>query len=230
MIDYKFLPDIFRDSVEAIRPKGDLLSITDNNNNTYTVTVSELSEILINNQYIEIENTVDFNGKYLVQNINYDNLTFEIKKQIGVTIPAILGSYKGFAPFGYFSDDIEYSNFLNTNFKKIKEKKRNFPAIFLQTEFSEISVNVDTFEVTSLNITFFNTTKIQETTPQRHDREMPYLFFIFQTFIQELKKRLSKYENETHIKIYNAELDTDNIVNAIVYNLDLRYKIIKCKI
>ena len=222
-----FIADILKEITKSLRSKGDILSIVDNADNTYTFSVSKITKLLIDEMKIKI--TSDGFNEYaeIVFDIDYTLKTFKIKKQSGVTIPVILGTYESLAPFYYFSEPVEYSGYLANN-------ENETPAIFLRTKFDEEDESGNKckyFSVNPLNISFLKRTELVSNTEERHKVNIPYLFELFKQFSIKLSEhpKITYFGKSKHRKVYFAEMQTNEVIDLINANYEIEYTVIDCK-
>jgi len=228
-----FLPDIISEIVENIRPTSAITAIADNGNGYYTVTVTKLDTLLIDNQFVAITDTPNFNTTSTeVFNVNYTNKTFDIKLATGQTI-STFGNFTAKAPFfDYTETFLEYSN--NLTFEQQKSFRKDiemFPAIYMPSKVTENDLGNDTdFEVTDLRFLFIDFTKIDSNTEGRYTDDIPYLMDLYTKFKKEIKKhaKISQGVKFTHEKDTFTEMDTNEAVSQIIASTSLIYSTNGC--
>ena len=228
-----FLPDIISEVVDNIRPTSAITAIVDNANGYYTISVTKLDTLLIDNQFVSITDTPNFNTTSTeVFNVNYTNKTFDIKLATGLTI-STFGNFTAKAPFFDFTETLlEYSNNLSLEQQKSFRKDiEMFPAIYMPSKVSETDLgNYTDFEVANLNILFINFTEIDSNTESRYSDDMPYLFDLYTKFKKQLNKHLkiNKGVSFSHEKETFAELETNEAVSQIISSISLTYSTNEC--
>ena len=228
-----FLPEIISEIVESIRPTSAITAIVDNANGLYTVTVTKLDTLLVDNQFVSISDTPNFNTDSTeVYNVNYSAKTFDIKLTTGQAI-STFGTFTAKAPFFDYSDTLlEYSNNLTLEQQKTFRKDiEMFPAVYMPSKVNETDLgNYTDFEVTNLVLLFINFTDLDNDTEGRYTSDMPYLFDLYTKF----KKALNKHDkinfdvNFSHEKDTFTELEENEAVSQIIATTSLTYSTNEC--
>lgn len=121
--------------IENLRTKGTIFSITDNTDNTYTVNVSTVLN-LVNGDFITISNTTNFNSdKYQIFNLTSNS--FDISLKSGFTTET--GNFVQNTPLFLYGTFQTISGQL-IEMSRGEYKKQKYPAIILNSDFqSEIN-------------------------------------------------------------------------------------------
>ena len=219
---------LFKEIADSIKPTGNILGITDNNDNTYTFTVDDLNVLLLNGKSISISNTAGFDSNAeIVSNINYVLKTFTIAKTKGQAITT-LGTYLSLSPFDRVDSYVGYSEFIGKTKQGYKRNHKDFPSVFLQNGYSEkekLKFKSDFKVINNLKISFINYTKIDSDNPTRSATEMPYLRELVSQFWQALiiNKRITEISDKITTEIPFAPLGQNEAVNIINISVDLTY-------
>lgn len=185
----RHLIDIISDIVDQrLKPTGSIVSINETSPGVYQITSSEIDTILIDSQIVEISDTVGFNGKFQVSNVDYDNSTFTIESTSGIAIPGTFGEWTGQAVFFYFENVPGYSEHLsNENIQNLIDQKR-FPSIYMTTPFSKQTKLRNRLEkITRVVFHILNYTDPSIKMPVRHTDTFPYLRDIKEKFFEGLE-------------------------------------------
>ena len=124
--------DILEEIIETLRDTSSIIAITDNSDNTYTIQVASL-ENLENGDYVDIENTPNFNNTstgYVISSINSVNRTFVINRTSGLAI-STFGTYTARKPYFYYEKFNPLANELSLKDKNLSFKTQKYPLIFL---------------------------------------------------------------------------------------------------
>lgn len=182
-----YIEDEMSSIVSNIRDTSNILSFSDNSDDTYTLTVSDLKG-LSNNDYITISDTINFNeNNYEITNINSNTKTFDIKLTSG--FPTETGTYTANAPYFKFGHSIEIKNQLNEQAKTNTYKYQRYPLIILFEDIEETKFQqVDVYSDVNLFMAIAMETKRTYTTQQRLTNIFkPTLIPIYNKLINELR-------------------------------------------
>ena len=217
----KRIPEIINDCINRLKPTSAITGIIDNFNNTYTITFASFSKsylTLSNDNVIEITNTVGFNGKYKISNLTANS--FDIKKNIGITIPAF-GEWILSEPYYYFSDVKEYAKKIAHEHGESSDLgKELFPAVYLNPNMLYREISRIYLEVDNVKITLLDWTKLDSNYPQRYANEMPYLFELYEKLTQKIIQHENIENPEFSYEPFCfAKIEGNEIVNAIEITL-----------
>ena len=153
--------DIISEVVDSLRDAAVITGITDNLDNTYTITTSDTGE-LANDDYINITDTLGYNfDTWKVSNLVTDT-SFDISNQVqetGIAIPLTFGVWKSNKPYFHFEKFQGEANFLTLLNKDPDYRFQKFPLIFLLLDITEerTKTNINT------NLTLYFITKTDAT-------------------------------------------------------------------
>lgn len=174
--------DVIDSVVDSMRKTGSILSIVDNADNTYTITVSDI-ENLSDNDYITISNTTNFDGEYQITSVS--GVTFSISKTSGEATET--GDWKANAPYylyGHLRDIIQVNAAKDKN---PSTKSQKYPLIILALDVDKIAVykNIDYTATTSIIIA--NTTEPDWRSSKRKEQNFdPILHPLYNEFMQAI--------------------------------------------
>ena len=92
------IPGLIKSVIEGMRDSANVLSFTDNSNDTYTVAVSDLKD-LSNGDYVSFSDTTNFDktAGYKISSIDENAKTFTISEVSGFATET--GTYTANAPY-----------------------------------------------------------------------------------------------------------------------------------
>ena len=188
------LIDIIESAVAKMRTSYGISTITDNADNTYTITIitntnNKLFADLQENEIITISGAVGFNENFEISNLNELNKTFDIKLGAGVTIPGSFGTAKKNAPYYDAEYVSEIGKVLTLNNQTVKGQKMKFPLIYLSTDFSE-KVNNNIKIIDNVIMYIINTSELNRDTKWRSENTMAYLRILEKSFIKFLNQKV----------------------------------------
>ena len=227
------LEHIIGDVVEACKDSGEI-SITESllSAGTYICTATNKFYLLYKRKYITISGTANFNGEFLIENIDYENKTFEIKSETG--FESETGNYV--ADFPYYTHEkwVGLTEILQNLTSVIVEQPRRFPRLFLRHDISKDWQRADLYNV-NLDLFLIINTEQNKRADWRVDNTMKFLTKFKNVFL----KRLSENEyiqnigfinhNETK-RYYNFTQEVNqNKINSLVDVIELNIKDLKVR-
>jgi hypothetical protein len=220
-----YIIDILEYNASRINPSGTISKIVDNADNTYTITTNKISELLLNNHVVTIIDTPEFNGDYIVSNIDYSALTFDISLDLGKTITT-LGTWSSEVPYFYVDYVEGYAETMSQqNLVKIIEKK-NFPNIYIKLPIGESGSERETsVEITPFTMYFVNSTIYEQNTKYRLEYRMPYLRKIYEAYIGALlsDKRLVGSFDKNYKEFPMFEVNKGSMINSVIDVIEVSY-------
>ncbi len=158
--------------VDSMRLSSDIVSIVDNSDDTYTIKVKTIENILFsgfslaNGDYITISDTLNFDdagnnsdGQFAVSNVNFSTRTFDISLTSGVSIPISLGTYKANAPYYDYEKWLGESNKLTVQALSKTFNTQRFPLVFLLLDVPITITQSGYSEPTDLTLYFIDKTR-----------------------------------------------------------------------
>jgi len=176
--------EILDNIVDKVADKGIITNITENNG---IYTISTNVNYLQENQVIEISNTDNFNGKYVVSNIT--NNSFEIKTDAGLVI-AGLGGWTCLAPYYDYGLWVDLQNRIITEYTNPDRTQRETtPLIFVVNNFDKGQSKLKSFFDVNLEVYVIQSKhNLHQFTEKKRNEYMPYLRMLGYKFINELEK------------------------------------------
>ena len=210
------IENIIGDVVEACKDMGSI-SIVETATGIYTCTIPEY-ELLLDNHYVTISGTTNFNGSFLISNLT--DTTFTINTTAGFETE--IGTYTAEFPYYTFEKWTGLTNILQDLTQNITTQPKRFPRLFLQLDISERYIKSYLYEANNINLFFVINSEQNKKSDWRLENTMEYLMKFYRLFYQNLKS--SKYTHlyfeieHTRIKhYYNFTQKTDqNVINSLV--------------
>lgn len=214
--------DIIAEAVAKLRTAALITGIVDNNDNTYTITVSKIA-YLQNNWVVSISNTPNFNGDYIVSNLAGN--VFDISLAKGKTI-STFGTMQPITPIFYFEKWAGAQNEILQNAIDYVSNFKKFPCCLMLLDITE-NFEKPYIVAQNLKIYFFENTDELKNSAWRHANTMPKLRYLYSNFINELSYNNKVVGDFTHTKTERFYLGTadknqnklGSIVDAIEINI-----------
>jgi hypothetical protein len=176
--------------VQNIRKTAVITGITDNADDTYTVTTANTYD-LSNNDYITIASTTGFNGSnYKISNV-VTNTSFDISKTKGTAIPGSFGTWTANAPYFMKGRWTEITKDLIDKADSSTYMNQRFPLIVLiiPIEFTEDKKRDEgLIDVSGLEIYYFVESDDTKTTDEKYTATYSTLESMSETFNTEFKR------------------------------------------
>jgi hypothetical protein len=212
--------------VEACKDTGNILSIVDNGNGTYTVTTDYLY-LTYENKEVVILGTTNFDGSYFVSDVDIDNKTFTITKPSG--LPTETGTFKFEGLYYTFDKHIGLTNILqNIGLTQTSQNKR-FARFYLEVGFPKKFNGFGHCIVDNLTLYIILNSVEKKYVEWRIENTMEYLERVKQVFMHQLKnKNVLKnlgYIKHTKTNLYYQFISKDkNLTNNHVDAIKLELK------
>ena len=238
--------DLFKSIVANLKQSANILSITDLGNGFYTVVVDDNISYFSKGLYFTISGTVNFDGQYLIYNVDTDSNRITISKTKG------LATETGVATTNYPYFEAGHLTEIKATLQEKDEsnlyKYQKYPLIILLLDINEGKGSNANNSSISVDVLILNSTDSNYKALDRNDNNFkPILEPLYARFIQELKGcgyfvGIRKPEQIEHAKTnryyWGSQAEYGNTSNILGDHLDgieitnlaleAKYSVINC--
>ena len=220
---------IIGDVVNSCKDTGSI-TIEETASGVYLCTVQKFY-LFLNNHYITISDTNNFNGTFIINNVDYDNFSFEITTTAGLATET--GTYTADFPYYTFEKWTGFSNILQDLTSTIESQIKRFPRCFLRLDITENWISKSMYEINNLDIFFVINTEQTKKAEWRYTNKMMYLETFIEIFLDKLRE--NKYIRNLNFightktrRYYNFTQQTEqNKINSTIDAIELNLKNLK---
>lgn len=226
--------DIFSELVASLRKTGIITNIVDNTDNTYTLTVTNVSDLSIND-YITIAGSGAINtsnARVIAKSNSLNTITVSLTS--GKVI-STFGTWTSNKPYFYYGKDVEAANYLSYLEKSNTFKLQKFPLIYLTLDINE---NRDTIIKTIPSLKLYLITESQQnyTNIERLNVYKTVLIPLYEDIIENIQNNFYFVLDNKNIEhqyverfFLGSESQNQNILNQVCEAIELTFNNLRIK-